>query len=161
MFMWLMPLVLFSVSPLNAASSSSSCPDPSRISCGGRPCRPTRGSSRAGDCCRDSCGKPTLISEIVHLSRIKRVEGTECNSESNDTVMIGCSMCVCNYNRRECIYKGCKACLAIDPGSNKTVRYQHKDQFMSGCLQCTCLDGQLDCNHTLCGSCDHRGNSTM
>ena len=146
-----MPLVLCSV------SLDASCPDPSLFPCGGTPCH--RGSSKAG-CCRDSCGKLTIISEIVQLSRIKRVEGTECDSGLDGTIQVGCSVCVCKYNRRECIYKGCKACLAID-AENNTIRYRHKDQFESGCLQCTCLDGQLDCNHTLCGSCNHRGNSTL
>ena len=151
MYRWLMPLFLLTV-------SFASCPDPSNHdSCDGTPCS----SERISGCCPNSCGTLTLINETL-LSRIRR-SGEECSSDSynlNERIQQGCSVCVCKYNRLECIYKGCRACLAIAK-DNSTTMYKHGELFKSGCLECTCNDGALDCAHKDCLVCDHKGNTTQ
>lgn len=148
MFTWLMPFFLLSV-------SFGACPDPAHIACVGTSCE----SDRDPGCCPNTCGTLTLINEIVSLSRITREAG-DCPDEEEGSIQPdGCKVCVCKYNRRECIYKGCKACMVVSEGN--TTKYNHGENFGSGCLQCTCKDGELDCNHTKCVACDHGGNSTM
>lgn len=147
MFTWLMPFFLLSV-------SFGACPDPAHVACGGTSCN----SELETGCCPNSCGTLTLINEIVSLSRIKR-EPSDCPDEEEGHIQPdGCKMCVCKYNRRECIYKSCKACMVTRAGN--TTKLNHGEYFASGCLQCTCKDGNLECDHSKCLSCSHDGDST-
>lgn len=143
-----MPFFLLSV-------SFGACPDPSHVTCVGTSCE----SERDEGCCPNACGTLTLINEIVSLSRITRGAGNCADEEEGSIQPDGCKMCVCKYNRKECIYKSCKACKVARAG--KTTKYNHGDNFESGCLQCTCKDGDLECNHAKCAACTHGGNSTM
>lgn len=155
-YLRLMPLLLL---------ASASCPEPARVSCNGPPCLPRYHSQ----CCPNACASFTLLlNNGSGMSRPERESGSSsavslldvrdgeyCDNAPGVVVRDGCSVCLCKYKRRECVFRDCRACSV-----NGTSKYRHGEGFSRGCLQCGCDDGELQCDHSQCQSCDHRGNST-
>ena len=154
-YLRLMPLLLL---------ASASCPEPARVSCNGPPCLPLYNSQ----CCPNACASFSSVlngsgrsrperesTSAVYLLNVR--DGEYCDESPGVVVLDGCSVCLCKYNRRECIYRDCRACSVVDTDTSK---YRHGEGFSRGCLTCACDDGVLQCDHSQCQSCNHRGNST-